>query len=184
MIFYHSFSLNSRPCSPPQILVKKLFPGGKSKATQQAADFGNMFLTFFAYFVDLRSAARSCALARELAWTEKVSRDNFSAHLRGLGPPRLRRGARASCQFVRRSGGCGETSPSCPHAPLRGPRELRTPASFFRPRRAPPLPLVGDSVLGKSQKGSFCPGRFRRNLGTFSRSNIFLEKMFFCAPRC
>ena len=83
-------------------------------------------------------------------------------------------------EFLSGAAACaGVSSPSCPHAPLRGPRELQAPALFFRPRRAPPTPSSADSVFGKPRKGFFFPGRFRRNLGTFSRRNIFLEKMFF-----
>jgi hypothetical protein len=51
---------------------------------------------------------------------------------------------------------------------------------LFRPRRAPPLPLVGDSVFGKIPKREFWPRRFLRNLGTFSREKPFsAEKVFF-----
>ncbi len=87
--------------------------------------------------------------------------------------------------LVRRSGVCGSASPlMSPRTPCGSPRELRISALFFRPRRAPPLPLVGDSVFGKIPKRVLTREIFAKSGDFFLGRKLFLEKSFFSLPRC
>ena len=120
------------------------------------------------FFTRESQAESACSHTLPTAPGKNVFRDRARPRAR---PPHAFCFGAAAC--------AGVPLPSCPHAPLRGPRELRISALFFRPRRAPPTPSSADSVFGKPRKGFFAPGDFGEIWGLFLGETFSWRKCFF-----